>query len=88
MLRLPGRNYRDWIRASADVRERYDYLYSDRELEPWVDRIRTVGQDAEETCVVTNNHILGQSAVNALQIAALLSSYKVAPLKTLVERYP
>ena len=27
-VRVHGRNYKEWFRESANVRERYDYLYS------------------------------------------------------------
>jgi hypothetical protein len=35
-VRLHGRNCRDWFSKKADVRERYDHLYSLYELEPVV----------------------------------------------------
>jgi uncharacterized protein YecE (DUF72 family) len=31
-----------------------------QELEPWVDRVKTIAADAEETYVVTNNHNLAK----------------------------
>ncbi len=37
-VRLHGQNYRRWFSAEADVRERYDYLYTLDELEPWAER--------------------------------------------------
>jgi hypothetical protein len=43
-VRLHGRNYLQWFSKKADVRARYDYLYSAQELEPWVGRIRTVAE--------------------------------------------
>jgi hypothetical protein len=50
-----------------------DHLYSLDELEPWVARVKSIAQDAEETYVVTNNHNFGKSTVNALQLQAFLS---------------
>lgn len=35
-VRLHGRNYRNWFSAKADVRDRYDHLYSPDELDPWI----------------------------------------------------
>jgi uncharacterized protein YecE (DUF72 family) len=86
-VRLHGRNYKQWFSTKADVRERYDYLYSASELDPWVDRIKTVAEDAEDTYVVTNNHNLGKSAVNAFELKALLGEH-VSPPQQLVEKYP
>jgi uncharacterized protein YecE (DUF72 family) len=86
-VRLHGRNYKQWFSTKADVRERYDYLYSASELDPWVDRIKIVAEDAEDTYVVTNNHNLGKSAVNAFELKALLGE-RVSPPQRLVERYP
>jgi uncharacterized protein YecE (DUF72 family) len=72
-VRLHGRNYRQWFSKKADVRTRYDYLYAAQELEPWVDRIRTVADDAEDTYVVTNNHNLGKAVENAFELKAFLT---------------
>ena len=36
-------------------------------------RIKSVAQDAEETYAVTNNHNLGKTTVNALELEAFLS---------------
>src|SRR5205823_3918387 len=41
-VRLHGRNYQNWFSPKADVKARYDYLYNVKELEPWVERIKTV----------------------------------------------
>src|SRR5207253_401854 len=67
-IRLHGRNYQNWFREEADVVERYDYLYSRDELDPWVNRIKEVAQKAKQTFVITNNHARGQSLANAFEI--------------------
>jgi uncharacterized protein YecE (DUF72 family) len=87
-VRLHGRNYKQWFSPTANVRERYDHLYSVRELEPWLDRIKKISQDAKETYVVANNHNIGKGPVNALEIAALLEGGRVAAPPTLVAHYP
>jgi uncharacterized protein YecE (DUF72 family) len=53
------------------VRARYDYTA--QKLEPWVDRIRTIAEDAHDTYVVTNNHNLGKAVVNVFELKAFLS---------------
>jgi uncharacterized protein YecE (DUF72 family) len=62
-VRLHGRNYEKWF-AHEESWERYNYLYSKEELEPWVERIETMAQ-SKETYVITNNHFRGQAIVNA-----------------------
>jgi uncharacterized protein YecE (DUF72 family) len=61
--RFHGRNYQKWF-AHEESWERYDYLYSKEELEPWVGRIREMATE-KDVYVVTNNHFRGQAIVNA-----------------------
>ena len=50
-VRVHGRNYEDWFREEAGPEERYDYLYSAAELEPWAERIREIAATrAPRTC--------------------------------------
>jgi uncharacterized protein YecE (DUF72 family) len=87
-VRLHGRNYKQWFSPTANVRDRYDHLYSTEELAPWLDRIKQVSNDAKETYVVANNHNAGKGPVNALEIAALLGGSCVPAPPILVEHYP
>lgn len=87
-VRLHGRNYRQWFAESTNVRDRYDFLYSTKELEPWTERIQAVGARTEHTFVVANNHNLGKAAVNALELIALLDRRKVEAPPELMEHYP
>ena len=87
-IRLHGRNYQNWFREEADVVERYDYLYSRDELDPWVNRVKEVAQKAKQTFVITNNHARGQSLVNAFEILAELEEQRVPGPAKLVETYP
>ena len=83
-----GRNYKQWFSPTANVRERYDHLYSMEELEPWVDRIRKISKDTKETYAIANNHYLGKGPANTLEIAAMLGRIGVDAPPTLVEKYP
>ena len=67
-VRLHGRNYQDWFRENAGRDARYNYLYSDKELQPWLDAIHRIKETSIETYVIANNHFRGKAAVNALQI--------------------
>lgn len=87
-IRVHGRNYKEWFREEANVRERYDYLYSPEELAPWAARTEEIAQHAEDIYVVTNNHNLGKAAVNALQLESMLTHQRVDAPPPLVETYP
>ncbi|GMR23044.1 MAG: DUF72 domain-containing protein [Acidobacteriota bacterium] len=87
-VRLHGRNYQDWFRENAGRDARYDYLYSDDELDPWMDKISEVSENASETYVITNNHFRGQAVVNALQIRSRIERRAVKAPASLVEHYP
>ncbi|PYV21542.1 MAG: DUF72 domain-containing protein [Acidobacteria bacterium] len=90
-VRLHGRNYEHWFSSkerSSDGGERYDYLYSLDELEPWVDRIRKVAERVEATYVITNNHFEGKAVANALELSSLLSGHPVQVPESLAAHYP
>ncbi len=87
-IRLHGRNYKSWFTENKHVGERYDYLYSPEELDPWIDRIKAVEHAAEDTYVITNNHYLGKAVVNAFEITSILEAKPVPVPETLLARYP
>ena len=87
-IRLHGRNYQNWFREEASVVERYDYLYSREELDPWITRIKEVSDKAKRTFVIANNHARGQSLVNAFEILAELEEERVPGPAKLIETYP
>src|SRR5271156_5782895 len=89
-VRLHGRRYDTWFSddPSAPAAERYNYLYSEKELEPWVARVRNVSKNARMTFVVTNNHFEGKGIVNALQLIHLLDGGKVKVPEPLRHHYP
>ncbi len=77
-VRFHGRNYEKWF-AHDESWERYDYLYSTEELEPWVERIKRMSEE-KDAYVITNNHFRGQAVVNAADLkAALGQGGKVPP---------
>lgn len=87
-VRLHGRNYKNWFSKDADVRERYDHLYSLNELDPWLARAKKIAEDAGDTYVVTNNHYLGKAVVNALEISSILKGAPVSVPPALLNHYP
>ena len=87
-VRLHGRNYQDWFREKAPRDDRYNYLYSLEELEPWIVRIKEIAAKTKESYVITNNHFRGQAVVNALEIKSTLAEERVVAPAPLFERYP
>jgi uncharacterized protein YecE (DUF72 family) len=86
-VRLHGRNYREWFTAEK-CEDRYNFLYTPDQLEPWKERIEEISELAEKTFVIANNHYLGQAAANATELKSMLSGKKVKAPKELMERYP
>jgi uncharacterized protein YecE (DUF72 family) len=87
-VRLHGRNYQDWFREKAPRDDRYNYLYSIDELEPWITRIKEIAAKTKESYVITNNHFRGQAVVNALEIKATLEEKRVPAPAPLFQKYP
>ena len=87
-FRFHGRNAAAWFDRKAGRDERYNYLYSDAELNPWVDRIRKVIGEVEVVHVVTNNHYRGQAVANALQLMKKLTGKSLAVPPTMLEAFP
>ncbi len=87
-VRLHGRNYDEWFSERADAAERYNYLYSQEELEPWIEKIRRIAAQAPEVYVITNNHFEGKGVVNGLEIKSILESARVQVPGPLPSRYP
>ena len=75
--RFHGRNYEKWF-AHQESWERYNYLYSRDELEPWVGRIQSMAKN-KDTYVVTNNHFRGQAIINAIDLEEALGQERRVP---------
>lgn len=85
-VRLHGRNYERWFDSDSG-NDRYNYLYTQPELEKWKGRIDAIAGKARKTFVVTNNHFEGKAAVNALQLKSMLRGAPVKVPETLSQRY-
>ena len=86
-VRLHGRNYKEWFQ-SDNRNDRYNYLYTPEQLEPWKQKIERLGEKAEKTFAITNNHYKGKAAVNALELKGMLHRKKIKAPRTLVDHYP
>lgn len=69
--------------------ERYDYLYTAKELQPWVERTREIAAHprVEDVYVVTNNHARGKGVVNALMLESMLTGHQVQAPASLMSEY-
>lgn len=89
-VRLHGRRYDTWFVDDPAVPsyERYNYLYTEEELNPWTARVKKIASHADSTFVITNNHYQGKGVVNALDLIHLLSGEKVKVPEPLRHHYP
>ena len=62
----------------------YDYLYSESELIPWVNKIKKMKEQADSVFVYFNNHYGGKAIVNALQFKELLNKNSLTENELLV----
>jgi uncharacterized protein YecE (DUF72 family) len=87
-LRLHGRNAAEWWRHEKSE-DRYNYLYSTEELEPFAEAAATAARQVRKAYLYTNNHFSAKSVANA----AILKHQLGQPLpgeypEEFVERYP
>lgn len=87
-FRLHGRNRDAWFSKGAERDEKYDYLYSPRELASFVPWIEQLVASTSRTFVVANNHFLGKGAANALELKGILQGTPQEVPDTLVAAYP
>jgi uncharacterized protein YecE (DUF72 family) len=86
-VRLHGRNYDQWF-DSDNRNDRYNYLYRERELEDWKERIENIAHKAQTTYVITNNHFESKASVNAIELKSMITGKRATAPPTLIQRYP
>lgn len=86
-FRLHGRNYRNWFSGRANRDDRYDYLYSRDQLQPWVEIAARVAKSGTPVNIILNNHFRGQAPANAFEIMAMLSGKRVRVPSSLVRSH-
>lgn len=72
-VRFHGRNAEKWYK-SDHAWERYNYRYSQAEMEEWVPRVKELQAKTEDVYVYFNNHYGANAAQNAQQFQALLEA--------------
>jgi uncharacterized protein YecE (DUF72 family) len=87
-VRLHGRNAAEWW-DHEESEDRYNYLYSDDELAPIVDRLRAARHQVRKLYLYMNNHFAAQAVANATMVREMLEEPVTARMPPeLVEAYP
>ena len=85
-VRFHGRNAETWNKRGGSAAERFDYLYSEEELQEWVGPLRELAEQAEQAYAFFNNNAtspdghggrVAQAAANAKQLQRLLQAANV-----------
>lgn len=70
-IRFHGRNKKAWY--GTDSTARYDYLYSEAELEEWAPKILSMAEKTKKLFIFFNNHARAQAPNNARMLINLLN---------------
>ncbi len=73
-LRLHSRDSAKWYKGGA---ERYDYLYSEQELQEWLPGLREMAKRAKNLFIYFNNCHAAQAVQNAKRMREILSQTKL-----------
>jgi uncharacterized protein YecE (DUF72 family) len=87
-VRFHGRNMATWNKRGGSAAERFDYLYSDEELEEWTPTLRELAGQSKEAYAFFNNNSssqdpqnplgrISQAAANAQQLRRLLDVSRI-----------
>jgi uncharacterized protein YecE (DUF72 family) len=87
-VRFHGRNLSTWNKRGGSAAERFDYLYSDEELEEWLPTLRELAGQSREAYAFFNNNSssqdpqnplgrVSQAAANAQQLRRLLDVNRI-----------
>ena len=72
IVRFHGRNAETWKKPGLSAAERFNYLYSEKELREWVPDIEELAAGAKEVHLLMNNCYGDKAVQNAEQLAKLL----------------
>ena len=74
MVRFHGRNAETWDKPGITPAERFRYLYTEEELQAWVDPVKELAAKSKQVHVLMNNCYEDYGVRNAAQIADLIAS--------------
>jgi uncharacterized protein YecE (DUF72 family) len=72
IVRLHGRNAKMWYKRVKRTADRFDYLYTEEELQAWVPNVARLAEEAAEIHVFFNNNQQDYAVRNARQLRDLL----------------
>ncbi|HTY82153.1 MAG TPA: DUF72 domain-containing protein, partial [Dehalococcoidales bacterium] len=72
VIRFHGRNAENWERHDVIATEKFNYLYSEEELNEWVPKIKAMAKKADEVHVIFKNKHQDFPVKNAQQMKKLL----------------
>ena len=72
-FRFHGRNRENWFKKGIETARRYEYLYTDQEIEEWAKRIKALCSNLEKGFVVYNNCFKDYGLKNAGTLIRYLS---------------
>ncbi|HTY54817.1 MAG TPA: DUF72 domain-containing protein [Candidatus Binataceae bacterium] len=70
-IRMHGKNLENWFKKGITVAERYQYLYSERELADWADRMKQL-RGVKRAHVIFNNCYRNFGVMNATTMRQML----------------
>jgi uncharacterized protein YecE (DUF72 family) len=74
VVRFHGRNDDTWKKPGTTAAERFDYLYSKRQLKTWVPKIEALAEQATTVHALMNNCYQDYGVRNAADLASLLAA--------------
>jgi uncharacterized protein YecE (DUF72 family) len=75
LIRFHGRNSETWEKKGIGPAERFNYLYTEADLQPWASKIAQISQQTSEMHVLFNNCYQDKAVVNARQMCFMLGSH-------------
>jgi uncharacterized protein YecE (DUF72 family) len=72
VVRFHGRNAENWTKKNITAAERFDYLYSERELEELAPRVQELSRGARQVHAMFNNCYADKATTNAQQFLEML----------------
>ena len=74
IVRFHGHNEENWKKPGLTAAERFDYLYSKKELAAWVPKVDELAEETKELHLLMNNCYGDKAVSNAAQLAELLGT--------------
>lgn len=68
LVRFHGRNNEMWEKKGVTVTERFNYLYSEEELQEWIPKVEELASNTRQLHVLFNNCYEDSAVSNAAQM--------------------